>query len=67
MATTLRILTSASEFVFVDNKILKDAEDVVASRMKDSCILEDKESDTVRHKSVVTNAFKTFYSLLVIR
>ncbi|XP_062499191.1 uncharacterized protein LOC134176538 [Corticium candelabrum] len=46
MATTLRILTSASEFVFVDNKILKDAEDVVASRMKDSCILEDKESDT---------------------
>ncbi|XP_062523461.1 A.superbus venom factor 1-like isoform X2 [Corticium candelabrum] len=45
MATTLTILTSASEFVFVDKKILEDAKDVVASRMKDSCILEDQESD----------------------
>ena len=52
MATTLRILTSASEFVFVDKKILKDAKDVVAGRMKDSCILEDQEADTVRHKVV---------------
>ena len=50
MATTLTILTSASEFVFVDKKILEDAKDVVASRMKDSCILEDQESDMVRHK-----------------
>ncbi|XP_062523462.1 complement C3-like [Corticium candelabrum] len=46
MATTLTILTSASEFVFVDKKVLNDAKDVVASRMKDSCILEDQESDT---------------------
>ena len=50
MATTLTILTSASEFVFIDKKILKDAKDVVAGRMKDSCILEDQEADTVRHK-----------------